>query len=271
MANFELSNLTSQPFWLITFGLALAGWIVSIVGSAMAQTEAFTYWTLVYIFLVTVAMFFAVATNSVYRYRLGLLAFSAVGFSFAMIYANSGLFAISGEAKAAGAGFVVLSIVLGLWLLILGIDNNPLVKPPTRRSSSNSSQNQPPMTGRSMVGGGQGPILPVSVPSSVSTTPMSTVKSSDVPMNVAPQPITVTVGQRTVTADPGRIEVSQDVKYEYKGMSLYAYTASPDDPNELSFGKGELLDIVDNKGKWWQARKADGSIGIVPSNYIKLL
>jgi hypothetical protein len=38
-------------------------------------------------------------------------------------------------------------------------------------------------------------------------------------------------------------------------------TASPDDPNEISFSKGEILEIVDKQGKWWQAKKADGSIG----------
>jgi hypothetical protein len=43
-------------------------------------------------------------------------------------------------------------------------------------------------------------------------------------------------------------------------------TASADDPNELSFQKGELLDIVDNSGKWWQAKKADGTTG---SEYLR--
>lgn len=38
-------------------------------------------------------------------------------------------------------------------------------------------------------------------------------------------------------------------------------TASPDDPNEISFSKGEVLDIVDKAGKWWQAKKSDGSVG----------
>ena len=43
-------------------------------------------------------------------------------------------------------------------------------------------------------------------------------------------------------------------------------TASPDDPNEISFTKGEILDIVDKQGKWWQAKKADGTLGSKPAS-----
>ncbi|KAF7965042.1 hypothetical protein HWV62_843 [Athelia sp. TMB] len=59
--------------------------------------------------------------------------------------------------------------------------------------------------------------------------------------------------------------------YSYTAKALYAYTASPDDPNEISFTKGEVLDIVDKQGKWWQAKKADGTIGIAPSNYLQII
>jgi len=57
----------------------------------------------------------------------------------------------------------------------------------------------------------------------------------------------------------------------YKAKALYAYTGSADDPNEISFAKGELLDILDKQGKWWQAKKSDGTVGIAPSNYLQLL
>ena len=38
-------------------------------------------------------------------------------------------------------------------------------------------------------------------------------------------------------------------------------TGSADDPNEITFAKGEVLEIVDKQGKWWQARKSDGTVG----------
>jgi hypothetical protein len=46
----------------------------------------------------------------------------------------------------------------------------------------------------------------------------------------------------------------------------FADKASPDDPQELSFAKGEILHVADDTGKWWQCRKSDGSMGICPSN-----
>ncbi|KAI8049006.1 hypothetical protein BDF22DRAFT_746409 [Syncephalis plumigaleata] len=48
-------------------------------------------------------------------------------------------------------------------------------------------------------------------------------------------------------------------------------THTPTTAVTTKFAKDEVMDIADNKGKWWHARKADGSIGVVPSNYLELV
>ena len=96
----------------------------------------------------------------------------------------------------------------------------------------------------------------------------------------------VGAGNATSNPDPQRQQPSpQPDNYQYRAKALYACelffffsphlsltpilqclicsvdTANSEDPTEISFAKGEILDIVDKQGKWWQSRRADGSTG----------
>jgi SHO1 osmosensor len=277
-----LDALLHQPAWLASLGGALAAWILAVVGTAMSTAEAFAYWAIAFSLLILAAHAYCVISGYLFRSRVALCAMNAVSIVYTSRYGDAMLFGATASDKAAGAGFILLTIISIFWVVALGIDGSPFVVPGRRVAAagkgasirSSAGQTASRVMPMQMTGSG-GAAHPPSSSSFGSVTGAAALASTQQQRPSSPQqqqqPVTVVVDQRNIPADgAGTVQVDKEVEYKHKGTALYAYSASPDDPNELSFAKGEQLEFVDVSGKWWQARKQDGSIGIVPSNYIKL-
>ncbi|GJN87447.1 hypothetical protein Rhopal_000396-T1 [Rhodotorula paludigena] len=249
-----------------------------------------------------IGVFATLATDSVGANRFQLSIFLAVALIMAVIGANLGIFMDSSYGLAIGAGWILVAFVDVSWLRddagVCGADLNvPQILwilyftssddawfasffdlGSSIHFSSRSSTSNYPVHHRgpsSRAGGSMtGPATGVSYQNyqgSKGAAP-SVVGSQLGPGSVSVHDLQMEGNSPAGTA----ASMLGDGAPEYqapvlKARALYSYSASPDDPNEISFAKGEILDILDNSGKWWQARKTDGSKGIVPSNYLSLL
>jgi len=104
------------------------------------------------------------------------------------------------------------------------------------------------------------------------TAPSATMSmASHAPVSMISQSGVANAGIKTYSR-PDTPSASHERPIKVKAM--FNYSANPEDPNEVSFEKGQILYVVDNRGKWWQVKREDagaGAVGIAPSNYLQII
>ena len=75
-----------------------------------------------------------------------------------------------------------------------------------------------------------------------------------------------------IQPQPVAVQPVREKKFICGVLALYSFNSG--NPEELMFLKGDLMDIIDqppDDPDWWEARKADGTTGLIPRNYVEIV
>ncbi|GAA5855454.1 hypothetical protein JCM8547_007837 [Rhodosporidiobolus lusitaniae] len=292
---FAIRPVLSHPGFLLTLFIASAGWFAAFIGQVVTEHKyqaqgshgsgVGVAWFGIFLQLfLNIGVFVTLATDGVGANRFQLSVFLAVALVMAVWGCNSGIFADTSYQLAIGAGWLLMAVVDVLWILYFTSSDDAWFASVfdigssihfSSRSSVNGtlSRRLGPNSRNASQLGMAGPGSAVTYQNYQGMKgpggPGSVVGSHVGPASVSVQDLQMEQTSPSGTAQSLMGESGIAPEYTgtvLKARALYSYSASPDDPNEISFAKGEILDVLDNSGKWWQARKSDGTRGIIPSN-----
>ncbi|KAI9250562.1 hypothetical protein BDA99DRAFT_564072 [Phascolomyces articulosus] len=297
--NFNLSHVTTNPIVLCSAVLAAVGWLLTFVAACLTHLHGASWWIIVYELALIITIYLVLSRSLFIEYQLLLLMLLAI--SIAMLTQLIEMFINRSDSasQAGAAGGCILVIMQYLWVFIFGSSEQsvihrsiygmhntsaPLVtqaqfsndshRTGSLRSIGSSStyhrrqqqqqQQQQTLSEKQLL---QQQQQRESLQSSIvsSNPPVSPIAANQQNMNSTSN-VTTTSTTPAVASTTNSNNNTTELKMN-EAKALHAYRANAEDPNELSFAKHEILEIIDKRGNWWQAKKKDGSIGIVPSNY----
>ncbi|KAJ2456173.1 Transmembrane osmosensor [Coemansia sp. RSA 2336] len=248
---FQIKRAFSSPIFIGTLVLIFAGMIVALVCACLKSLyiQGSTWFMIAYMFVIAFALLVTICTNTLHKYRLALLTLISVGLSMNVGHIHVYINATVGELQAMSAGLIFVEITLFFWVLILGSGPGTYLADLCGTGAD-----------------GKGAMLPTADMAMARTNYRQTMYSN---ADIATGNGSVAdyysseLNQSTMTSKPRDSSAAV-----YKARALYAYEANPDDPNEVSIAKDEVMLVIDDSGKWWQVKKDDGTVGIAPSNYL---
>ncbi|KAI9023088.1 hypothetical protein CLU79DRAFT_887252 [Phycomyces nitens] len=246
-------NVTrTHPVFLLSCTLAIVGWLITLAGLCASRGEIQPiYWcTVAFEFGLLVFVCAVVFTNNLPKYYPTILSLIVLGMPYGIDEIKYHLMIGQPALSASAAGFIVLMTAKFSWLFLFGIQPNLnefySFKDYHSCTSTNNQSYDTVVVNPVVEIHKPHYNLPVSAQASYPRTMYSHEAQGVVPI----------------------YHSNPDVCHL---METARYVADPKDPDELSFEKGERLNIRGQEGNWWKAQKADGRLGMVPSNYVTML
>jgi uncharacterized membrane protein len=233
-----ISMIISNLSLVISFCFFVIGWLISFISacvySSSSYDKSWLWWVIINGLISACLVFLIIDRNQVSGYRFALMTYLGVCINWSIGLVHSLLHVNLTSGNAVGVGQLLISVAYFVWILYFGCEKETLVGKYTNYNGIVKSGNRQATPGNNSYN-----LQNVTTDNSVVHEPS---------INNTPPPQT-----------------------NLRAEALFDYSANKEDPNEISFCQGEVMDIIDNNGRWWQARKADGTMGIVPSNFFKVV
>lgn len=295
----RMDNIMGDPFALATISIAALAWIITLVSQIICDIKMkdfpnYAWLTIVWMLAMIILVFVTVASNNSHTYGVAIVGYLSIGVVVTTSAINNLIYRNLAAAHAASAGNIILAMIAIVWIFYFGsapsatsrayLDSFALNKEhaPVRSSrgmshtyggrpeTSVSSHQAPQMYTSAQLNG-----FETSSPvqsgfgnnNTMGNTPQQRFNNGGTPLGTS----NLGSSNQNMASDPTSDGVTQPTEYPYRAKAIYSYEANPEDANEISFSKHEILEVSDVSGRWWQAKKANGDTGIAPSNYLILL
>lgn len=269
-AHFDMDNLIGSPFFLASLSVAVLGWIIAFISSIAANANDknfshFAWWAVIYELFVILGVATQITFGAIDNYKIATCAFLASALSFTTSTCNALIYSSQNAQQAAAAGHIFLSIVNIVWIFYFGSTSE--AAPVAWMDSHSLNRNHAASTPL------RKPVSPI-YPSSNkygSPYPITNVDNAIANGNLAAMASPLSTTSANKETLPLNTLSPAIVNYSYRAKAIYSYEANAEDPNEISFNKGDILEVADISGKWFQAKNTKGEFGIAPSNYLTLI
>ncbi|KAI8390882.1 uncharacterized protein BYT42DRAFT_610151 [Radiomyces spectabilis] len=267
---------------LLTCVVATIGWLLSFAGlcASSAWVNPASWWIIIYQLAILLLVCCVLWINSVESYHGLILALIAINVPYATGEVTSYLYFGRTSLTITAVGQIMTIIAQFFWLFFFGVTYDaaffPSMKDLYRHYNSTYPQTttHPPLGNHTGTGNNAlnlykeydygSSIRPVSPRQEHNSPPMFV--SNPPVFNLHDSPMErIASNNNNIT---NTVIVSPHAEYNIPVVAIHPYEANPEDPNELSFSRGETLHVHKKEGSWWQARKADGTVGMIPSNYV---